>query len=231
MHWIHHYQLFLFDFDGILADTEPLHFNAYKQMCQAHGFSLEWDLKTYALYASMYGRSGLKKAIYHEFPTLMKHQPSWDVLYREKTLAYLELLETQTVSLMPGIEFLLQALNEANIKRAVVTNSPKEQIALIRQKQPLLNTIPLWITREQYSEPKPASECYEKAIGELGEKGDRIIGFEDSPRGLRSLLGTRAEGVFVTPLMDSEQAKQLSLDIGRDFPHFSSFVDLLKVWQ
>ena len=34
MDWIKKYQLFLFDFDGLLVNTEEMHFLAYKQMCE-----------------------------------------------------------------------------------------------------------------------------------------------------------------------------------------------------
>ncbi len=228
MRWIHNYQLFLFDFDGILANTEDLHFRAYKKMCADRGFSLKWDLKTYAWQASLYGAGGLKEAIYKQFPDLKRYEPCWEILYREKKRAYTELLMEEQAPLMPGIEPLIQALSRADIKRCVVTNSPEEHVKMIRAKQPLLNTIPVWITREHYSQPKPASECYEKAIAMLGKEGDRIIGFEDSPRGLKALLGTKAEGVFVTSLLEKKQLQQLSQEVEKDFHHFNSFDELLE---
>ena len=43
MEWIHHYQLILFDLDGLLVNTEQLHYQAYKNMLQARGFSLPSD--------------------------------------------------------------------------------------------------------------------------------------------------------------------------------------------
>ena len=43
MNWISNYDLFLFDLDGLLVDTEKLHFEAYKRLCSRFGYELAWD--------------------------------------------------------------------------------------------------------------------------------------------------------------------------------------------
>ncbi|MEZ5315114.1 MAG: HAD hydrolase-like protein [Chlamydiales bacterium] len=83
MHWIYDYQLFLFDFDGILVDTEKIHYLAYQQMCANRGFSLNWEMKTYMQHA-LYGADSLQKGIYKEFPRLKSQEPCWNILYKEK---------------------------------------------------------------------------------------------------------------------------------------------------
>lgn len=225
MNWIYNYQLFLFDFDGILVNTEELHFKAYKKMCSERGCTLTWDIDKYFSYA-MYSATALQKAIYEEFPALKQAEPDWNVLYREKKRAYHSLLHSEGVALMPGVEKLLIALDKANIKRCVVTHSPIEQVSFIREKNPILQSIPFWVTREDYNEPKPSSECYQKAISLYGEKSDQIIGFEDSPRGLQALVGTRAKAVFVTKLFQGEELLKLSEKVGREFVHRPSFDNL-----
>lgn len=225
MHWIKDYQLFLFDFDGILVNTEKLHYLAYKKMCSDRGFSLKWDMKTYIRHA-MYSADGIKEGIYKEFPDLFRYEPCWDLLYGEKKQAYAELIRSDGTELMPGVEDLLRDLDIAGIKRCVVTHSSAEQIALIRAHHPILDSIPIWITREDYNQPKPSPECYLQAISRLAEKNDRIIGFEDSPRGLKALLGTIAEGVLISDYFTVEEAKQFSKEMGRQFLHFPSFKKL-----
>ncbi len=197
MNWINNYQLFLFDFDGILVNTEELHQEAYVQMCKGRGEQLTWDFPRYCM-AAHFESTGLRDQIYAEFPPLFNKEPDWAVLYKEKKDAYKNLLKSGAVQLMPGVEKLLLALQAANIKRCVVTHSPEEHVNLIREQNPLLNSIPKWFTREDYSHAKPHPECYLKAISELGEQGDHIIGFEDTPRGLKALQATKAQAVFVS---------------------------------
>jgi beta-phosphoglucomutase len=38
-----HYQAILFDFDGVLADTEPIHFDCWRETLQPFGIDLQWD--------------------------------------------------------------------------------------------------------------------------------------------------------------------------------------------
>ena len=92
MKWIHNYQLFLFDFDGLLVDTEPLHFKAYQEICRARGFSLDWDLKKFCWVAHTKA-SGMRDGLYTEFPELFTMEPRWEVLYQEKKDAYERLLK------------------------------------------------------------------------------------------------------------------------------------------
>jgi beta-phosphoglucomutase len=204
MHWIHHYQLFLFDFDGLLVDTERLHYQAYIHMCAARGFSLTWSFARYSA-AAHHDSFALRDQIYAEFPLLQRQEPNWAILYEEKKRFFLQLLEEGAVPLMPGAASLLIALQHAHIERCVVTHSPFPLIKRIRQQHPLLETIPHWITREDYTHPKPDPECYQIAMKRFAKPGDRLIGFEDTPRGLMALLGIPAKPVLVC----SEEAPYL----------------------
>lgn len=198
MQWIFKYQLFLFDFDGLLVDTESLHYQAYINMCAARGFDLTWNFHRYSE-AAHHESTGLRDQIYAEFPKLQALEPDWSILYAEKKNAFLHLVENGAVPLLPGAKELLLSLQEANINRCVVTHSASSLIDKIRKQNPLLDTIPHWIKREDYTHPKPHSESYQTAIDRLAKPNDQIIGFEDSPRGLNALLGTRASPVLVCP--------------------------------
>lgn len=197
MQWIHDYQLFLLDFDGLLVNTEEVHFQAYRKMCRQHGFELKWTFDRYCQ-AAHYHAEGLKEQIYAEFPSLKAKEPDWQSLYSQKKLAMVDLIKQGAIHMMPGAEALLSALHTANIPRAVVTHSPNELIAEVRKQNPILETIPNWITREDYSHPKPHPECYLTAIKRLAKPNDKIIGFEDTPRGLMALLATTAQPVLIT---------------------------------
>lgn len=196
MQWIHNYQLFLFDFDGLLVNTEEIQFFSYQRMLKEHGITLDWDFNRYCK-AAHYSATAVRDQIYTQYPQLYVEEPDWTRLHAQKQSIIGELYREGAVQLMPGVITLLQELQTANIKRAVVTHSPEDLIQLIRQQNPILNTIPYWITREHYSLPKPSSECYLTAIERLAKPEDRVIGFEDTPRGLIALLGTRAKPILV----------------------------------
>lgn len=194
--WISNYQLFLLDLDGLLVNTEELHFEAYRTMCARRGYSLDLSFREYCGIAHK-SSEGLEQMVYRQFPALLKTEPQWKVLYAEKKAAYIELIKAGAVHMMPGAERFLIALNQAGVKRCVVTNSAADLVEIIQEKNPVLSTIPKWFTRESYSHPKPHPECYQRAVAALAVAGDRIIGFEDSARGLEALKGTPAQRVLI----------------------------------
>lgn len=223
MSWIQEFDLFLFDFDGLLVNTEELHYLAYKKMCSDRGVELTWDFDRYCR-AAHYRAEAVKEQIYEEFPELYRQEPDWDVLYAEKKRNIMQLLNEGAVHPMPGVVELLTALEKANVKRCVVTHSPDELVSIVRAKNPILNTIPLWITREFYSHPKPNPECYIKAVEMYGAPGDRVIGFEDTPRGIQALLGSGVKAVLVC----QAQYPELAMFVEQGVAHFKSLVDINK---
>lgn len=221
-----HFQLYLFDFDGVLVDTESLHFMAYQRMLNRRGFELNWSHQQYAQIA-LFKANGLREFVYQQCPGLKIQEPSWDILYQEKKKYYLELLDEVGIPLMPGVAPLLTALKEKNILSCVVTHSPKEQIERVKKEHPILNTIPHWITRECYVQPKPHPECYQHAISLYAKPGDRIVGFEDSPRGMTALIQTEATPYLVTSFLTEAQIQAFSQAAPRPFVHLPSLVDYL----
>lgn len=220
MQWIHQFQLFLFDFDGLLVNTEAIHYQAYVDMLRSEGIETDWSFSKFCELAHL-NASALKEALYAHYPQL---DPDWNRLYGKKKQMYYELIGAGRVGLMPGVEALLRALDQAKIQRCVVTNSFRDQIDLIRSQIAALQTIPHWITRENYDKPKPAPDGYLRAIELYGKKGDRIIGFEDSVRGLESLRQTPALPVLICPA--HHPLLELALDGGKAL-HFES-LSLIK---
>src|SRR3990167_1344305 len=128
MDWIHNYQLFLFDFDGLLVDTEKLHFLAYQRTCARRGLTLDWNERQYAKLAT-FCANGLKRELTRRYPDLLG---GWDEFYLEKKSTYTKILYEQGTELMPAVADLLQALAKTTIARCVVTHSPKDHMAVIR---------------------------------------------------------------------------------------------------
>lgn len=225
MQWINQFQLFLFDFDGLLVNTEELHYQAYLRMCRDRGFDLRWSFNRYCDPAHN-GSTALRDQIYAEFPALQALEPNWNVLYAEKKRAYIELIQQGNVELMPGVADLLHALQQAQIKRCVVTHSLRELVEIIKGQLPVLQTIPHWITREDYQEAKPSPDGYLTAISRLASPGDRIVGFEDTPRGLQALQGSTAKAVLICPSDYPELGKALKGDV----VHFQSFNNIKSLF-
>lgn len=214
--WKEEVGLFLFDFDGLLVDTERLHFQAYKNVLADYGFSWDLDFSSYMKIA-YYEEFGLKKALLKRWPTL-----PWEELYLLKRKEVTRLLEEDGVPLMLGVFDMLTFVQEASILACVVTHSSRASIDAVKKRHPILNTIPFWFTREDYHLAKPHPEGYLKAIALHRRSSRRIVGFEDTPKGLFSLLGTEAQPVLVS----SVSYEELPVWKERGVIHLSSFSEL-----
>ncbi len=214
MNWIGNFDLFLLDFDGLLVDTEPIHYQAYINLCAKRGFTLPWTFSQFCEIAHT-SAEGLKREIYALFPALYEKEPNWSVLYEEKKREYEDIILKKELSLLPGVFSLIESLKKEKKECCVVTNSVRAHVEKIKTKIPLLQQIPHWITRESYENPKPHPECYQKAI-KLYAKGKNIIGFEDSIRGLKALLQVPCIAVLICPLKG-----RFVTETKGDFYHFA----------
>ncbi len=214
------YSPIFFDFDGLLVNTEHLHFQAYQKMLESHGVDFPWDFPSFAAVAHK-SSEGLRLMITAHAPALVEKE-GWDTLYDQKKVEYAKLLEKGSLEMMPGAQEILEMVHVANIPHAVVTNSTQGQTELIRQNIPSLNKIPHWITREDYAQPKPAPDAYLKAIKVLG-KSEKMLGFEDALRGIRAL-----EGAAITPVLICSSDHPQMGDVNPDLHHYTSFQELLE---
>jgi HAD superfamily hydrolase (TIGR01509 family) len=219
MDFVKDFDLFLFDFDGLLVDTEPLHYQAFMLALREYCIELDWDFATYCSVA-LSESHGLKKEL------LIKNngqinESNWPHFYETKKKLFLQLCKH--VAILPGVLNFLEQLNKADKKMAVVTNSPRVHTEIIKKQHPILQTIPLWITREDYHLPKPSPDGYQKAMS-AHRQGLRIVGFEDSPKGIASLIQTEALPVMVNS--NIQLAKPFAKD--KNVLFFSSFESILS---
>lgn len=216
------FQVFLFDFDGLLVDTENIHLKAFKQLLASEGFELTWNLQEYVS-AAHFSSEGLMESTFSLFPELKSKVRDWKTWYAQKKTNYISLLENG-VELMPGAQNVLTYLKERKMTYAVVTHSPLDLIEKIRQQHKCLQEIPHWITRHDYHLPKPNPECYLLAKTRLADKESKVIGFEDSPRGIQALIGAGVKPVWVSP--EDHPGKDSIHD--SSILHFESLEDILR---
>ena len=220
MHWILEYSPIFFDFDGLLVNTEHLHYQAYKEMMEEYGSSFPWDFPSFAAVAHK-SSEGLRKLITDHAPEIVRKK-TWEAMYEKKKEKYARLLESGNLELMPGAEAVLETVQKENIPHAVVTNSTRAQTEAIRKKIPVLNRIPHWITREDYEKPKPEPDAYLKAIDVI-RKTEKMLGFEDALRGIRAL-----EGAAITPVLICSNDHPQMDQVDSSLRYYPSFKDLLS---
>jgi beta-phosphoglucomutase-like phosphatase (HAD superfamily)/D-arabinose 5-phosphate isomerase GutQ len=165
------YDLYLFDFDGTIVDTEPLHYNAYKRAFTDITPDCEFSYNDYCRYKHGNDMTYINAKFTTDEITNIS---------RKKETYFLDTIATFPVKLIDGIEEFFNLLFENGKEICVVTHSSIKRINAIKCKIPVLKKITHWVTLESYKNKKPHPESYICAINKFKIPLNKIIAFEDT---------------------------------------------------
>jgi HAD superfamily hydrolase (TIGR01509 family) len=209
----------LFDLDGTLVDTDHLHFAAFADVFVDHGVAL--DLAAYR--ARVMGFSS--PAIAAEFlPHLPPHRASAELARKEAIYRS----RIGTLSPTEGITELLDWAEAAGMGRAVVTNAPRANAALVLDALGLAARFDVLVIADELEKSKPDPMPYLVALDRLGASAARSVAFEDSRSGVRSAVAAGLAVVGVLTALDEATLLGLGAAIAaRDF-HDPRIADLAR---
>lgn len=174
----------VFDLDGVLLDSEELHYRAYNTVLRR--FDGEVDRHEYALHWIAEGNGPEYAVERYRLPI------SAAELRAAKALVYTELLAREA-QLMPGVREALARLSPY-ARLAIATNSSRSDVAFVLQHFSLNEWFFAVVVREDYAQAKPAPDAYREAVRRLALPPTEILVVEDSPRGVRA---AQAAGLVV----------------------------------
>jgi beta-phosphoglucomutase len=180
------YEAILFDFDGVLADSEPVHFECWREILQTYGLDLDWqtycaegigvsDRKLLALLCERAERPMELDNLIAEFP-------------RKKDLFRARMLERQPFS--AEVFELLPELRDYQL--ALVTSSGQSEVEPVLEKAGLRGFFQTVVYGGDVQHHKPAPDPYLLAIERLAVRN--ALAVEDSSAGETS---ARAAGLDV----------------------------------
>lgn len=215
------YDLFCFDFDGLLVNSEPLHQQAYNQALSSFNLSNNVDFLTYCGFAHHKDGSKLKNLYQSLFDTI--DDSMWKMIVKHKQTYYSDILAKKPLTLMPGAEKLIKTLLSMNKSLCVVTNSQAKHTLPFRKAIPILNEIPIWITKDDVAKTKPHPDGFIKALVEYAEVPmKRAIGLDDALKGI-----TAIENAGITPLLVCDEKHPQLVEFKPDVKHISSLEEIL----
>ena len=169
---------FLLDFDGTLIDSERLHYDSYKNALK-NTLNYNLDLNNYENIINNLGIDHFLK-----YDLSLNNHVIKDIKKLKRDFFF---KNEDSVNLMKNATKIIEYINRHDINHVVVTNSNKDTVNFLKQKNATLNLLKNWITREDYDKPKPNSECYELAISKYGKGELYNIGFENTFIGYKAL--------------------------------------------
>ncbi len=168
----------LFDFDGVVMDTESQYSKFWKEM----GKKYHPETENFELCV----KGQTLKLIYDKYFAGMTTE-------QETITEALNRFEEEMVyEYVPGVEEFINDLQAHGVKTAVVTSSNNEKMEKVYRVHPeLKTTFDKILTAEYFSKSKPDPDCYLLGAKVFDTVTDNCFVFEDSFNGLES--GRRAE--------------------------------------
>ncbi len=189
----------VFDFDGVIADSEKLHLRAYQDVLAPHGLPLT-DEDYYARYLG-YDDEGVVRTLVRDRGAEMSEGALSEIIER-KGARYDE-LTARGEMLFPGAEAFIRAAAAA-VPVAIASGALTHEIEEVLQRAGLRELFPVIVGADQTERSKPDPEPYRTAFARLKAQTGRplepwrSVAIEDSRWGLMSARGADLRLVAVT---------------------------------
>ncbi|MGC6459183.1 MAG: HAD family hydrolase [Akkermansiaceae bacterium] len=169
----------LFDFDGIILDTEWPIYESIRQVFLDNGHDLPLEE-----YVQCIGSDFNTWSPETRLEELTGKTFDWETISVTRNIWIRE--EIATFDAMPGVEASLAFCRENNLRTAVVSSSNHQWVDGWLNKLSLMGWFDHIVAREDAEKIKPAPDLYLEAIRRLNLPASECLVIEDSLNGLRS---------------------------------------------
>ena len=173
------FQAVVFDFDGVIVDTEGAIYEAWRELFESHGADLPLDL-----YVGCVGSDhGSWDPLAH-FESVTGTTPDWPTVLARKRERTLGLLEGHGP--MPGVVRALEAVVAAGRKMAVASSSSHAWVDGWLARLGLAGFFDSTHCRDDVEQVKPAPDLFLRAARALGVNPASVLVVEDSRHGMEA---------------------------------------------
>ena len=193
----------IFDFDGLIVDTETATLAAWRQIHREDGLTGDPSV----LHAIV-GHTDIKADIWVAYPPAQDREPLKQRFFDRTRL------HCREAPVLPGVLALLDAAREAGIPLAVTSNSSRAHVEGHLDTRGLLARFAAIACREDVPRGKPAPDVYLAALEKLGLPAAAVIAFEDSLPGHEAAAAADLRVVVVpNPSTQGDTFRRASLRV------------------
>jgi len=197
----------IFDFDGVITDTDVLHFRAFNEILASYGIKLtlrdyyrEWlGLNDLDLFKMLVSKGQLKVDL-----------QDIDRLIKKKNHLFEELAKTEG-RIIDGVRDFLELLRQNNIAMAIYSGSLLSEIELILEEGRLRDYFEQIVSAEQVKIGKPDPEGFLLVLERLNQTrhdvvtADQCVVIEDAHWGIEAAKAAWMHTVAITNSYDADQ--------------------------
>lgn len=217
----------IFDFDGVLVDSEPLHWQAFCEVLKPLGLAHSYDVYV-ERYIGFDDRDAIR-AIFRDAGRLLDND-RFDQLVRAKEAAFWKIVEKGVVP-FPGAKELVDELLQAGLPLAIASGAKGNEIRRILDSCGMRHAFPVIVSADDVAAGKPHPETYQRAVAGLfsrypalrsdpgsdGTSPQGIVVIEDTPTGIQA---ARSAGLVVVAVGHTHPVSELH-QAHRAVPHIA----------
>jgi beta-phosphoglucomutase len=197
----------IFDFDGVILDSEPLHYEACSHVFKPLGLTLN-----YAEFVEKYLGLADKEMFPKFFSARNVHVTSekMNALMEEKTRQYQKIIrQCEDLPMIDSVDVYMDCISQKVPKLGICSGSTRNEISAVLSKlksgtlQSYFNTI---VTSEDVQQGKPSPEGYLLTAKRLDVLPEHCLVIEDTPHGVEA---AKTAGMYVIALLTTYTKNQL----------------------
>lgn len=193
-------RLLIFDFDGLVLDTESPELAAWQEVYRQRGVELPL-----ARWYDCIGRRHAYFDPYTHLAQLTRRPVDRDAIRSFRKARRTEILAT--ADLRPGVRDYLEQSRRMGLKRAIASSSTHEWVEGYLTRFGVLDAFDALVCAEDTTAHKPDPAPYLEALRRLEIHPEHAIALEDSPNGIAA---ARAAGIF-TVAVPNDVTRHLSM--------------------
>ena len=213
-------EAFLFDLDGTLTDSDPLHFAAFAET--ARGYGVDMDEEMFVKKVSGQTNANICKTLFTHIE-LEEHARIADEkeeLFRQMIVGKLKPI--------PGVVDLMKWAKARGCGFALVSNAPRANITDMLAELGIAGLFDIIVCASELPRGKPDPLPYLTGLELLGVKANRAVAFEDAAPGLTAAHRAGIATVGLTTSLSPEALLGFGADIAvQDYtdPKLRAFVE------
>ncbi len=179
-------QALIFDFDGLILDTEESEFQSWQEVFAENNAHLPLDQ-----WAVCIGTGAESFDVYGYLEEQIGHAVQREEIAKNRRMRHDELLALKNV--LPGVEFYILDAKRLGLKLGVASSSSRAWVTGHLSRLGLLSYFDYLRCGDEVQHKKPDPELYLDVLKHFGIAGEQAIVLEDSPNGIRA---GQAAGIF-----------------------------------
>jgi HAD superfamily hydrolase (TIGR01509 family) len=168
----------IFDKDGVIIDTQPLHYKVFNNFCEENF----WDISIEE-YESFNGTTSIE--MFTRIKNNHKIENTVDDLVNMFQKKYIDLIASlKDVKPIFGVDILIKTLHSNGIKLAIASSATRKKIELVLEMFKLEHYFDVIVSGYEVDRSKPAPDIFLRAAELLGMRIEDCIVIEDSANGI-----------------------------------------------